>query len=1736
MICVFDMCIHNIPLFTSPEPNDTQPNCLLKLGVTLEELQLFFSSAKDTLHTSFEDLGLEDDLFALLSSLPLLGDANPDRYVIYVDGSSHGQQRHRPTDWVEEQGTPDAWAMLVLGEFYATETEAPRLHLVGWTAQQVRYSEQSPFFLGATSVGSLTAEREGLTWALLWRLGLNKRTPTLLRSDSLLTIQQAQGLIGTAAIEMSFNCLRGAYQALDFALPPEHLKIQHVFGHSNEPFNDFTDHAAKMEAQRSFFIRRPDVDMSIWRTRLPFLWLLFGQRFGGPAFCPEGFDVTAPELPPPVPPETSARDVDAQATTARLTSLLSLCTANILSMYSSPDGFAGKLGYLAEQFHAHALLIRGLQETRTPQGQSISHQVLRLASGAGNGHGGVELWVSLKQPYCYVDEQPLFLRASHFQVLSATPRLLLARVQAPHWNALLLVGHAPHSGRPPHECHEWWDSLNKLVQQYRGALPLFVMVDANAEPGLADGCCVHGDIQRESKNTHFWRDFLHSFQLTLPQTSAQHVGGLDTWVSPDGQTGHCLDYVAVPQEFLVHCTRSQLLETFDLGNEQRDHTPVAVQLQWSGHCSSGSDKVTQPLNFDRPSIRSASLSGFLSDFTGSTWHTDVESQVQHFNEAVLQDLTKFCPPVRRGPKKNFITDDIWVLRKFKLQHRQKLHRLRKRQTAEALWCCFRAWRRHDDTFSAEAAFNYGTTLQCHTLHHWAAFRGYAHKLKAALRTAKCKGIVERIDRLGRAAPASAILHTLKPFIGSGNAKMRGRAPLPTISNEKGTPCLDPEAALNRWISFFSTMEGGERMTEQEQRSHWRANLQELRESNLSLNVDDLPTLTDLEAAFRQVKTGKATGPDSIPAEICNSQPALLAKFTYPLLLKILLHGQEPLEHKGGRLIPLWKGKLSQGLCEAYRSILISSHIGKCLHRTIRLKQSSTYEAYLQHQQIGGQRKAPVVLGVHLARSYLRAQQQAHRPCALLFLDLTEAFYRVLRPLALEGICQDEVLAAMAQRLHLGPHLLADLQAHLRAPCATARANLPPHLSCALRALHLDTHWRIGDQTDVCRTTIGTRPGDAFADVVFGYLWSRVLADFKAAVGADGIFDVFPDDHGPRLYNSFVDTGPDAKVFVGPCWMDDLCIALSAGSGVDLISKVRMVTGELLDQCLAHAMTPNLAAGKTELMFSLRGRGARQLRVQLFGPTASRVLPIVGEYHTHHVRLVQQYTHLGGILHHSGDLRAEIRRRLSIAHAAFTQHRRLLFANKQFTLVRRVELFQSLVLSRLTYGTESWTFPDGKIKSYLHSSVMRLYCRLLGRAGDQHLTDDFILCTTGLPSPSELFRIQRLRYLGTLYGCCHLVDWGLLNADSEWVALMEDDLRWIGFQLRDATHLHSPETHPQEWLDLAQHHPRYWKRLVRRGALHAIKQRSREQQLIQFHLGICDLLKLQGLLPEQSDRATTRLANQPTTAFGCMYCGCRHKSKGGEGAHQNRVHGWINPVRLLFESTQCSSCMKEYHTATKLKAHLLRSAPCRSRLIGSGLRFMPMPGSGSAIEVDKEKQHDRLLPPLPVHGPQPEQPPRRDFDGTDWSLHDDCCLAFLDAETVEDAVSSVRARIQQTPISWTMCRTTLLQLATTVSEHAGEEALGHLDSRRLSAGIGGLAEPGSWPFLQDDCVQPREEGSLGQLEAELLRCQVPEDWPTPRSFGRHRTPFQVGGVSGTFSTTLTPSWRPRAVALWFTLCP
>ena len=43
----------------------------------------------------------------------------------------------------------------------------------------------------------------------------------------------------------------------------------------------------------------------------------------------------------------------------------------------------------------------------------------------------------------------------------------------------------------------------------------------------------------------------------------------------------------------------------------------------------------------------------------------------------------------------------------------------------------------------------------------------------------------------------------------------------------------------------------------------------------------------------------------------------------------------------------------------------------------------------------------------------------------------------------------------------------------------------------------DTWFTIGNQQDIVRTEQGSRPGDSYADVVFGLLWAQLLRTYEA---------------------------------------------------------------------------------------------------------------------------------------------------------------------------------------------------------------------------------------------------------------------------------------------------------------------------------------------------------------------------------------------------------------------------------------------------------------------------------------------------------------------------------------------------------------------------------------------------------------------------------------------------------------
>ena len=649
-------------------PGDGDAHCILRHPIPLSDIFSLFGTS-DCLLTDVECLQLPAECKAAITSCTTA--TRPfDRIRIYTDGSSHPSQKHWHPELVMQEGLADSWAFTVIGEYYGSSGNEDQSSYVflGYQTHPITYNVEAPYYVGADHVGSDISEREALFWAALWRLAYDSNVPTVFLTDSSTSAKFVSGDCGTTTAKpgMHHRLTRGIFQALEAALPGDSLQITHIPGHCGEVWNEFCDVAAKFSSTTTHWKPRQQVDMQKWRHLIPHLWMYFSAEVHGlPNFNHQGFVVTPPHLPPPEP--TGQQDCSERPSSMwkKVQLSLSLVTANVRTLQ-------GKLDYLRAQFADCGAVIIGLQETRSDPLFTQRDGYLRLSSGNAGGHHGVELWVATKIPYAYVGGRPQYFEKRHVVVIHAHPRCLITRLTTDWIDCICVVLHAPQSGRPYHECEEWWQSTTTKVQEFSDLAPVYVMLDANATTGPCDGCTIFDHDDDTSKHTELFREFLRVLNLYAPSTTDVHYGPDATWTSPDGSYSRRIDYVLVPQLQYSHCVFSGPLCEFDLGNGDTDHVATGVQLEWS-------TETHKPLRAQDHTIPCWSavdddkLHQELSKFQAESWTCDIETQVQHFNRHIHSAL--HCAARREHtqcPKKPYIDDDIWQLRNDKNSLKRRL--------------------------------------------------------------------------------------------------------------------------------------------------------------------------------------------------------------------------------------------------------------------------------------------------------------------------------------------------------------------------------------------------------------------------------------------------------------------------------------------------------------------------------------------------------------------------------------------------------------------------------------------------------------------------------------------------------------------------------------------------------------------------------------------------------------------------------------------------------------------------------------------------------------------------------------------------------------------------------------------------------------------------------------------------------------------------------------------------------
>lgn len=280
-------------------------------------------------------------------------------------------------------------------------------------------------------------------------------------------------------------------------------------------------------------------------------------------------------------------------------------------------------------------------------------------------------------------------------------------------------------------------------------------------------------------------------------------------------------------------------------------------------CSTSTASTTKKKpKFDETKIRTMSRTTVKSLLNGPAhWNQDIETQVDTFNQQAQDMLTTHCACTVPEAKKPFFTPALWELRLNKQKCRRKVKNIHRVLRCELISTIFQSWRHakaEQCNIDFGAGWNYRCSLLAYQLRATAGLHHYNGRLRREIAQGKEQYVQQHVEALPPHASASEILHQLRPIMGSSNQRKRKGASLPCVLDAHGQPCQTATALQDRWIDFFGNMEGGERLDAQEQRDRWIQGLQCESTPELHLPLSELPTLFDLECAFRHVRLGKAT--------------------------------------------------------------------------------------------------------------------------------------------------------------------------------------------------------------------------------------------------------------------------------------------------------------------------------------------------------------------------------------------------------------------------------------------------------------------------------------------------------------------------------------------------------------------------------------------------------------------------------------------------------------------------------------------------------------------------------------------------------------------------------------------------------------------------------------------------------------------------------------------------------------
>ena len=1321
---------------------------------------------------------------------------------------------HLFTDGSASQWTLSAWAMVVVYECVGDDNNHSSRFLFRGFAGSILHDLRSwvnhGLSVGEEDHDALTAELVGLTWALGWALQDDVSSEFVCHYDNL---SAGNGIFGLwnppqaskyAQLVRSGTCLR---QMLDCKAS---CHGKHVPAHTGAPWNELADSVAKALAKRVLpsSILPVSLPKLLHHPLLEHAWTEIAVQgaldLRSSVEWPTVYKREGPSNPlsadpfwkPPMQLKLTTSD------RKPLVVQLRIGTANVLTLdcgaqmhQRSGKLLLGRIGFLQKQFSALGLHILGLQETRS-SGQHTRHSRDWWVFQSGctdQGTHGIELWFHRNVPYGQNGTRALFFQQHHFTVLAFHARFLLIEVAAPALQLHVLCMHCPFAQSMAMEPSTFWETVeNTLNCRKNQHWPLVVLGDFNAKLGSIQSEAVSShQAEAETPVGTLMHQFMLGRTLCAPATfSTCHKTAGFTWrVGSPAQSR--LDYVLVPQSWLPSVEASEVHYDVELLTED-DHHLVSLSLRLSL-------RDTQPRyvrpprpcphKLKDPEIAREFLAAVARlEFVPWTFGTGLHCELL---TSKLQELcSRFFSSSYRRPLQQHLSDNTWnlvTLRHFLLRTIRRLDVLLRKLCC---WTHLVSWAgryrelRHSevsqpcvDFASLVSLRSSAFLLKLDLIALRSQLKGPARKACRQDRLHELKSIAVRFANSASLSNSGEVHRHLKPLLGPhGRKSVLTARPLPAIRMASGQFAQSRDELASTWQNHFAAIEGGSAVTSTELSAAVCAFSHVVFPGDQSpaLDLQALPTLTQIETVIRRSRAHKAPGPDQLPASIFKLDPVLFARLLYPLYLKIGIRCHEPIRFRGGEIMALAKKAHSQFQCTDFRAIVLADQLGK-YHHTIQRQKLLPYFAEFRAPMQAGCSKGIGVDHVHLQlEAYSDWAVHRKRSFCVLFVDVASAYYKAVRPFIVDGFLSDEQIARMFVTNGWQPALLHDFLAALNAPAAFQQAGVTDHLQFQIRSCLQSTWFSLRQMPEtLTRTSQGTRPGNPLADLLFAFLFSRVNHQILEQMDLAGLLDRFPLRWMPG-----VPLEPEEQVLCTPgigSWADDLYLATTVTAASDLRTTAQVLCAIAIDVSASFGLYLNLGIDKTNLLMIPRGVGSFDFKRSIAAESNPSLQVSTRALGTVFVQIVRDYIHLGSLFDGLSN-KPELHRRLVLSMPLAKHLRKPVFGNFSLSLPLRGMLLQSYVLSRFLFGCATWHFRIKQDYQSWFTALAKLYGMLLPPhlKGPGFSSLDLVACT-GQLHPALLLAKHRLALLSRMFEP-HLVSvWSILQAAPTWCEQILADL-------------------------------------------------------------------------------------------------------------------------------------------------------------------------------------------------------------------------------------------------------------------------------------------------------------------------------------------------------------------------